>query len=163
MRRIFLLITIVIMISCQESYSETKESKISQEIDIENGLIVPESVALFVRPILDEQYKRLYSGEYKYEINMRNLLYSLIKNESKIADEALVVLTCFYIGESQEDSNEVISRGTRMLVYLEKYRNSNPIIPDRDYPNSMRRNNYGFEGKVQAIKQGLRGTWDNPD
>lgn len=158
---IFLLITIAVLISCQKSFCETKERPVLLETEVDNEILVSESVALLIRPILDEQYKRLFTGEYEYERNMSNLLYSLIENESAAADEALVALSFFYIGESQEDSNAIISRGTRMLIYLEKYRNKNPIIPDRNYPNSMRRNNYGLEGRVQAIKQGLRGTWDS--
>jgi len=165
MRHSILFILMSVSIIPQRSYCEINENTMSQETNIENGVIVPESVALLIRPILDAHYN-FSTGEYSYrtlENNVSNLLYSLIKNESAVADEALVVLTCFYIGESQEESDEIISRGTRMLKYLEKYRNKNPIIPNRNYPNSMRRNNYGFEGITTAIKQGLRGSWDNPD
>ena len=158
MRPVFLLAAMVVLVSCQKAYCETSENIMSPEVEIENGLIVPESVALLVRPILDAQYRG-----YEYERTVGDFLYSLTKNESAAADEALVVLTFFYIGESQEETDAIISRGTKMLSYLEKYRNKNPIIPDRNYPNSMRHDNHGFEGIIPAIKQGMRGTWDNPD
>jgi len=164
MRHSILFILMSVSIFPQRSYCEINENTLSQETNIENGVIIPESVALLIRPILDGHYK-FSTGEYNYrtlENNVSNLLYSLIKNESAVADEALVVLTCFYIGESQEDSSEVISRGTRMLTYLGKYKNKYPIIPDSNYPNSMRRNNnYNFEVMIMAIKQGLRGNWDS--
>ena len=153
MRLIILLFTMIIFIFCQRSYCESEESVTSLEVNIENGIIIHESVALIIRPILDGHYK--YSiGEYNYhtlENKVNYLLYSLIENENADTDEALVVLTCFYIGESQEERDEIISRGTRMLTYLEKYRNKKPIIPDRNYPDYMRRDNYGFEGITIAI------------
>ena len=164
MRMIFLGIAMLVLVSCQRSYYEIKGPLTQTETGIENEIIVPEAVALLVRPILDahsEYITARRAGERTSERIMSELLYSLTENESSDADEALVVLTCFYIGESQEDSDEVISRGTKMLVYLGKYKNKSPIILGMDYPDLIRRrNNYGFEGTIMAIKQGRRGTWD---
>jgi hypothetical protein len=94
------------------------------------------------------------------------MLQGLVERKGPDADEALVVLMCFYVGESQEDEDAVISRGRRMLSYLNKYRRAIPSIPDRPYPDSMLKDasskEDSFQGAVTAIKRGWRGTWDNP-
>jgi hypothetical protein len=97
---------------------------------------------------------------------MGKLLYDLTKNSTKVADEALVVLMCFHIGESQEEEDAVISRGKRMLPLLRKYQHVVPVVPERDYPKSML-NSHDIKrekvvGATQAIHKGLRGTWDDP-
>lgn len=142
---------------------------------------VPERVATLLRPLLDLREddtkactpptKCIDGDAYRRKIERSrtfgSLLYALTKRKGPDSDEALVVLMCFYIGESQEEADEVIRRGRRMLPYLHKYRHAIPTIPDREYPNSMLRNgstgNESIEGAISAIKRGLRGTWDNPD
>jgi hypothetical protein len=74
---------------------------------------------------------------------------------------------CFYIGESQEETDAVIRRGPEMLVYLRKYQYRDPEIPNCRYPDSIRKSTSiketDFEGAINAIRHGRRGTWDNPD
>ena len=53
-----------------------------------------------------------------------------------------------------------------MLSYLRKYQHRNPEIPNRSYPESMRKRatdrTSDFSGAIDAIRHGKRGTWDNP-
>ena len=75
----------------------------------------------------------------------------------RAADEALVVLMCFDIGESHEDA--VIERGKRMLPLLNKYRERSPKVQHRSYPDSMLRGvsskNDAFGLAVKAINLGV--------
>ena len=129
------------------------------------AVAVPQQVAGLVRPILDvlqtndagPARDRLVSEQF----------YALMRKRGRFADEALVVLLCFAVmGESQEDEDAVISRGRKMLPYLEKYRSGKPIISGRSYPDSMLKGysqkRDDFEGASQAIRHGWRGTGDNP-
>jgi hypothetical protein len=115
-------------------------------------VIVPESVAVLVRPILDEKQK---SGSDEQSFN--NLLSALIGKRGHSADEALVVLMCFDIGESHEDA--VIERDKRMLPLLNKYRERSPKVQHRSYSDSMLRGfsskNDAFNLAVKAITLGL--------
>ena len=126
-------------------------------------VVVPVPVAVLVRPILDEKQK---SGEHD-QSRLSNLLYALTEKKGRAADEALVVLMCFDVGESQEETDEVIARGKRMLPLLKKYRARNPKIPDRSYPDSMLKGASSkadtFEGAVKAINHGWHSTADNPE
>jgi hypothetical protein len=105
-------------------------------------VIVPESVAVLVRPILDEKQR---SGSHE-QSRLNNLMSALIGKGGRSADEALVVLMCFDIGESHEDS--VIERGRRMLPLLNKYREKSPRMQHRSYPDSMLR---GVSNKNDAF------------
>jgi hypothetical protein len=78
---------------------------------------VPAQAALLVRPILDEMRK----GTEHDESRLGNLLYGLTQKKGRAADEALVVLMCFYVGESQEEADAIIARGKRMLPLLKTY------------------------------------------
>jgi hypothetical protein len=78
------------------------------------GVAVPAQVAELLRPILDEKQK---SGQHD-ESRLSNLLYGLTQKKGHLADEALVVLMCFDVGESQEETDAVIARGKRMLPLL---------------------------------------------
>jgi hypothetical protein len=76
-------------------------------------------------------------------------------------------MMCFNMGESQEETDAVIARGRRMLPYLTKYRNVDPLIPGRTYPDSMLKSasskGNAFDGAVNAINHGWHSTADNPE
>jgi hypothetical protein len=124
--------------------------------------VVAAQVAALLRPILDERQKGLQQDERL----VSNLLYALSQKKGRTADEALVVLMCFDVGESQEETDAVIARGRRMLPYLKKYRAGNPRFPGRAYPDSMLKSGSAksdaFEGAVKAINHGWHSTADNP-
>ena len=124
---------------------------------------VPVSVAALVRPILDEKQKR----EQHEESRLSNMLYGQTQKKGRAADEALVVLMCFDVGESQEETDAVIARGRRMLPLLKKYQDRNPKMPGRTYPDSMLKGasskEDAFEGAVKAINRGWHSTADNPE
>lgn len=130
-------------------------------------VMVPERVAILVRPILDELEK--YSSDKTHGHERRiELFYALTKKKGPLVDEALVVLMCFEVmGESQEETDIVIERGRRMLPYINKYRDRDPTIPGRQYPRSLLKGpsnkSDDFQGATKAIKHGWRGTWDNPE
>jgi hypothetical protein len=130
------------------------------------GVVVPERVAILVRPVLDElQHSRIEGENDRHLVDAR--FYALAKKQGASADEALVVLMCFDVmGESQEDSDAVIARGRKMLPYLRKYCCGEPKITGRAYPDSLlkssARKQDDFQGAMKAIEQGWRGSWDNP-
>jgi hypothetical protein len=131
--------------------------------DRTRNVAVPEQAAALLRPILDERQK----GTQLDESRLGNLLYRLTQKKGRAADEALVVLMCFYVGESQEDTDAVIARGKRMLLLLKKYQDKNPKVPGRTYPDSMLKGisskDDAFEGAVKAISHGWHSTSDNPE
>ena len=65
---------------------------------------------------------------------------------------------CYYTGESGDNEDAVINRGRRELPYLLKYRESDPVIPERAYPSSMRLardvKEETFQAAINAIKSG---------
>jgi hypothetical protein len=143
-------------------------------------VLVPERVANLVRPLLDLRQKSQQQQEMDCgtdadptkcgdpgEKKFWDLFSKLVARRDATADEALVVLMCFYIGESQEEIDAVIGRGHRMLKYLEKYRAATPVILGRAYPASMlkersiKRDN--FAGAVKAIHKGWHSTAENPE
>jgi hypothetical protein len=124
---------------------------------------VPAQVAELLRPILDEKQKSRQHDQSQ----LSNLLYGLTQKKGRLADEALVVLMCFDVGESQEETDAVIARGKRMLPLLKKYRDKAPNIPGFAYPDSMLKGPSdkadAFEGAVKAINHGWHSTADNPE
>src|SRR5580658_10312451 len=113
---------------------ETSAQKpVSRLNDGAQSMAVPAQAAALVHPILDEMQK----GTDHDESRLSNLLYRLTQKRGRAADEALVVLMCFYLGESQEETDAVIARGKRMLPLLKKYQDKNPKIPGRAYPDAM--------------------------
>ena len=68
------------------------------------------------------------------------LLGHLSEDRSPLADEALVVLFSYYLGESNGEDlvHEVTVRGRRMLPFLTKYRHHAVQIPGHLYSASMR-------------------------
>ena len=144
---------------------------------------VPDQVSALIRPILDLREESLrecgepgvpsrctdgdtYVRENERRKKRGELIYELTKENSANADESLVVLMCFYLGESQEETDAVISRGRRMLAYLNKYRRSDPIVRNPSYPGSMLKSPTAkaedFTGALTAIKQRRHSTSDTP-
>lgn len=153
---VFILVTFVLSFSVIVGAQSQSQKTIA----------VPEKVAVLLRPILDELQQYRYEGGDRHKVDRR--YYALTKRTGRFADEALVVLMCFDVmGESQEETDEVIARGRRMLAYVEKYRSSDPKIAGRAYPGSLlkglSRKEDDFQGVIEAIKHGWRGTWDNPE
>jgi hypothetical protein len=70
---------------------------------------------------------------------MARLLDSLYQDDSPAADEALVVLLHFYLGEDngEELLYYVTARGQRMLEPLLRWRNARPSIPGHEFPVSL--------------------------
>jgi hypothetical protein len=131
--------------------------------DNAQSVAVPAQVAALLRPILDEKQK----GGQHDESRLSNLLYGLTQKKGRAANEALVVLMCFDLGESQEETDAVMARGRKMLPYLKKYRVGTPRVPGRTYPDSMLKGPSSkadtFEGAVKAINHGWHSTADNPE
>jgi len=143
-------------------------------------VLVPERVANLVRPLLDLRRKSQQQQEMDCvadadptkcvdpgEKNFWELFSKLDARRDATSDEALVVLMCFYIGESQEETDAVIGRGRRMLKYLEKYRAATPVIRGRAYPTSMLKERSiktdDSAGAVKAIHKGWHSTAENPE
>jgi hypothetical protein len=125
-----------------------------------DSVVVPAPAAALVRPILDEE-----AGPHD-ERHPSDRLYDLTQKKGPAADEALVVLMCFDVGESQEEVDAVIARGKKMLPILKKYQNKDPRIPGRSYPRTLYRGvlskDDAFQGAVKAIHHGWHSTADNP-
>jgi hypothetical protein len=124
-------------------------------------IVIPRQVASIVRPVLEEKQRDQHD-----ERRLGNLLYGLIQRKGNTADEALVVLLCFDIGQSQEEEDAVIARGRRMLSLLRKYRNNTPTIPGHNYDRLLRgaaSKSDAFEGTEKAIRRGWHSTADNPE
>jgi len=138
-----------------------------------NPVTVPEQVAALVRPILDLRQQSvtdcgqageptrktcLSEREQKRWWNVGRGIASLASQKTAAADEALVVLMCYYTGESGDNEDAVINRGRRELPYLHKYWKSDPAIPQRQYSDSMRLSHEAkdesFQIAVSAIGKG---------
>lgn len=136
-------------------------------------ITVPEQVAALVRPILDLRQQSitdcgqpgeptrktcLTEQEQKRWWKVGRGIASLASQKTTAADEALVVLMCYYTGESGDNEDAVINRGRRELPYLHKYSKSDPVIPQRQYSDSMRLSreakDESFEIAVSAIGKG---------
>jgi hypothetical protein len=61
--------------------------------------MVPAQAAALLRPILDERQK----GAQQEGVRGGNLLYGLTQKKGRAADQALVVLMCFYGGVAGRD------------------------------------------------------------
>jgi len=145
---------------------------------------VSEPVAVLLRPLLDLRQESVtecgkpgtpsrckdgeaYERQQRRREQFEQLLHELTQRKGAAADEALVVLMCFYVGESQEETDAVIGRGRRMLGYLNRYRHAIPSIPDRAYPSSMLKERSvktdAFAGAIRAVRKGSHNTADNPE
>jgi hypothetical protein len=123
-------------------------------------VVVPEKVAAVLFPVLDQLHQQ-------HEDDFANSFYKLQQRKGPSVDEALVVLMCFDVDESQEETDAVIKRGRRMLPYINKYRHRNPSIPDREYPDTMLKTpaskDETFRGAIKAIRHGWHSTAENPE
>jgi hypothetical protein len=154
-------LSVVLPLAAQAQASVPKEASQSSYKIL--SVLVPTEVATLLRPILDEEQKGIQHDESR----LSKLVYGLTQKQGHTADEALVVLMCFDVGESQEETDAVIGRGKRMLPLLKKYQDKTPKIAGRTYPDSMLKGTSNkadtFEGTVKAIKHGWHSTADNPE
>jgi hypothetical protein len=79
------------------------------------------------RPIREEKGSPLWTAG--------TLTGNLIQNKSHASDEALVVLLYYYLGEAngEDQTEEILARGKKMLPYLKKYESHSPRIPGKRY------------------------------
>ncbi len=137
-----------------------ESARVKQSAHAAEQTAVPSGVARLVRPILDARQEH-------EEGKLNQLLYGLIQEKGRSADEALVVLMCFDVGDSQEEVDAVIARGKRMLPIIRKYRRQKPQISGRRYPAVMLRGPASkadtFNGAVDAIIQGLHSSAENAE
>ena len=137
---------------------------------------MPKETAHLITPVLDLRYesvKECGSGRDYHCASgpagerdvarwdkVEKLVAQLIDNQSPPADEAVVVLLHYYVGESEAPDliTSVTARGKRMLPLLLAYRDTIPLIPGRNYPASMltedeiRRTE--FDRAIRAVKTG---------
>lgn len=97
------------------------------------GVVVPASVVKLVRPILDEK-QRLASGEVHDENQLNHPLSRITKEHSSDADEALVVLMWFDLGNSLKGEDPVIARGRSMPPLSAEVRGPSPCDSGADLP-----------------------------
>ena len=107
-------------------------------------IVVPQKVADLVIPILDlmsqarqEHFRDQSEGSAFWRSSV--LLGRLFDNQGPAADEALVVLFSYYLGESNGEDllQTVTERGRRMLPILRKYQCCTVQIPGRTYSSSI--------------------------
>jgi hypothetical protein len=123
----------------------------------ESPVSVPAAVAAQVTVILDAQVavQRAHKAGLstkQLEFRLEELVGKLTTDKTPAADEALVVVTQFYIGEatSEDIDREIKKRGGRMLPYLRKYRRGLAQIPGRNYPDSIRLDPQTWKGNIDA-------------
>jgi hypothetical protein len=123
----------------------------------------PRSVESLVVPILDLRAQAESSqGEAQQSAFTKSekLTGRLFQIHTRAADEALVLLMNFYVGEALQSDlvHEVTKRGKRMLPLLMKYQHDTVHFSKRSYPvsllvaNDVRTNE--FETAIQAVKSG---------
>jgi hypothetical protein len=125
--------------------------------------VPPIAVQEILKPILDLCAEGEASpGEPQNAAFYRaaKLTGALFTSKSKTADEALVVLMIFYIGESTGGDllHQVTTRGRRMLPLLLKYRTANVAFSGRTYPSSIFLpadvRNEDFEKAIKSVRTG---------
>jgi hypothetical protein len=92
----------------------------------------PRDVQLRIAPVITAYRAMTNQGETTATREaLDSALAAVLDDDSAAGDEALAVLLGFYVGEhSGEDiSCELISRGSRVLAYLQKYDASRAMIP----------------------------------
>jgi hypothetical protein len=154
-------LTFSILLGVSNHAASAETAKTQQQPPSRKNIVgrvsVPEQVVTLVRPILDLRQESIeqcgepgssskciqgdaYEREQQRQKEFADLLAQLTQRKETAADEALVVLMWFYVGESQEEADAVIARGPKMLAYLAKYRHARPKISTRAYPNSIFKN-----------------------
>lgn len=123
----------------------------------------PRSVESLVVPILDLRAQADSSqGEIQQSAFTKSekLTGRLFQMHTRAADEALVLLMNFYVGEALQSDlvHEVTKRGKRMLPLLLKYQHDAVRFSKRSYPASLlvakdvRADE--FQTAIQAVKSG---------
>jgi hypothetical protein len=118
-------------------------------------VLPPKRVRALVRPVF-AAYSRVLRAETEETANgLENTLAHVFKDKSSVGDEALAVLLGFYLGEhSGEDiSCELVSRGSRVLKKLEKYRSATIVIPGAPQ-GSLRAKSAEYTGLIARIRSG---------
>ena len=116
--------------------------------------MVPERVAILVRPILDLEADSLRlcrstkpqscteGREGEEELararQKETLTTELLGKKGQTANEALAVLLCYYIGEGNGEDVlfTITSHGHQMLTPLRKYEHQTPTVAQRNYPEA---------------------------
>jgi hypothetical protein len=129
-------------------------------------VMVPPSVARRVTPILDAVEEARNGPQPMNEEKgsplwrASELVGKLFGDRSPTSDEALVALLYYYLGEAngEDQLQEIICRGKRMLPFLREYRSISPEIPQRHYSEKIRLApetvNGMFEEATDEIKKG---------
>jgi hypothetical protein len=135
-------------------------------LDAQVGTVtVPPAVSKLLIPVLDAYEKARTDNSPRSEQEGGTLWKAVIlaarvmDNKTPAADEALVVLEYFYIGEGAGGDNniEIVDRGKRMLPYLKKYQARFPRIPGRDYKELLlprETSQLWFREIIAAIERG---------
>jgi len=85
-------------------------------------------------------------------------LDALFANNTKEGDEAVVILTSFYLGEheGEEVEENLLSRGPRMIPLVERYLHEEPSSHLNEYPGRVRLKRTTTVGFLQEDLQILR-------
>lgn len=107
---------------------------------------VPRTASALVIPILDAmdeaiQHQPIEESEGSPFWRASTLLGRLFANHTRPADEALVVLFSYYLGESNGEDliAETVNRGRRMLPFLRRYQHRDVHILGKNYSELTRR------------------------
>lgn len=180
------MLSVLFGLSCHAASAESPKTQqqTTASRSVTGRILVPEQVGDLVRPMLDIRKQSIeqcgepgtpsrciqgdaYEHEQQRQKEFAQLLAQLTQRKETAADEALVVLMWFYVGESQEATDAVIARGRRMLTYLSKYHHARPIIPERVYPKAMFKNALvradDFTGTMRAIRKKWHDSAANPE
>jgi TonB family protein len=90
--------------------------------------------------------------------DLENRLGALYNNQDKEADEAVVILMSFYVGEhnGEELYENLISRGPRMIPLLERYLHEEPVSLIAQSPARVRLERATTTGFLQEALRTLR-------
>lgn len=105
--------------------------------------------------IIDAAPRALATDDWN---DLETRLGALYNNPSKEADEAVVILMSFYLGEhnGEELYENLISRGPRMIPLLERYLHEEPASLIAQYPARVRLERATTTGFLQEALRTLR-------
>jgi len=126
-------------------------------------IVPPKEAQALLKPILDLRAKaESAQGEQQQSAfeQSEKLIGSLFHKKSRAANEALVVLMNFYVGESLQPDlvHQVTVRGKQMLPLLLKYRKASVAFSGFKYPPSLlvaddvRKKS--FDDAIEAVRTG---------
>ena len=127
------------------------------------AIVPPKEVQALLEPILDLRVKAESShGEQQQSAfqESERLIGNLFQKKSRTADEALVVLMNFYVGESLQVDlvHHVTARGKRILPLLLKYKKAPVAFTGVKYPTSLLVaddvRTKSFDDAIEAVKAG---------